>query len=170
MASADHRRSSASSGPGVAARARWPGRSPHSGFVVPAADQGQRDQPDRLLRARAGSVNFHRRLLDKAGVRTLDTDPEALAPARSARRRIPLSGPSCASGWTKEFAEHPRLVIKDPRMVWFHDLWLAVAPQVDVEPKFVIMLRHPAEVSSEPSASTTTSARCRGSPGGSTSR
>jgi hypothetical protein len=43
--------------------------------------------------------------------------------------------------------EQPRLVVKDPRSVWFSDLWVDVARELGVEPAFVTMLRHPAEVS-----------------------
>jgi hypothetical protein len=118
----------------------------HSGFYVPAAIKGNQTNPTGFFEPR-WAVNFHRRLLDKAGVRTLDTDPEALG-----RLERTTSDPAIRAElreWLeKELSGHPRLVIKDPRMVWFHDLWMAVAPQVGVEPRFVIMLRHPAEVSS----------------------
>ena len=90
-------------------------------------------------------VDFHKELLAKAAVRTLDTDPEA--PARvegvlraPARRRL--------AGWLEErAAQQPQMVVKDPRIVWFRELWLSAAEEVGLEPRFVTMLRHPAEVS-----------------------
>jgi hypothetical protein len=44
--------------------------------------------------------------------------------------------------------QHDRLVIKDPRLVWFRDLWVGVAEELGTAPASVIMLRHPSEVSS----------------------
>jgi hypothetical protein len=118
----------------------------HSGFYVPAAIKGNETNPTGFFEPR-WAVNFHRGLLDKAGVRTLDTDPQALARLERTTQD-PAVRAELREWLEKELTGHPRLVIKDPRMVWFHDLWLAVAPEVGVEPKFVIMLRHPAEVSS----------------------
>jgi hypothetical protein len=146
VASADHRELVCVLGPGRSGTSTMAGTLAHSGFYVPAAIKGNETNPTGFFEPR-WAVNFHRRLLDKAGVRTLDTDPQALA-----RLERTVQDPAIRAElreWLeKEFAGHPRLVIKDPRMVWFHDLWLAVAPEVGVEPKFVIMLRHPAEVSS----------------------
>ncbi len=146
MASADHRQLICVLGPGRSGTSTMAGTLAHSGFFVPAAIRGNDTNPTGFFEPR-WAVNFHRRLLDKAGVRTLDTDPDALARLERTTQD-PAVRTELREWLEKEFAEHPRLVIKDPRMVWFHDLWLAVAPQVDVEPKFVIMLRHPAEVSS----------------------
>ncbi len=92
-------------------------------------------------------MKFHRKLLQSAGVRNLDTDPTVLArmdkvtddPKVRERLHEWLAG---------RFEEHRRLVIKDPRMVWFRDVWVDVAGDFDVVPRFVVMLRHPSEVSS----------------------
>lgn len=146
MALADRRELICVLGPGRSGTSTMAGTLAHSGFYVPAAIKGNETNPTGFFEPR-WAVNFHRRLLDRAGVRTLDADPKALA-----RLERPSADPAIRAElreWLeKELAGHPRLVIKDPRMVWFRDLWMAVAPDVGVEPKFVIMLRHPAEVSS----------------------
>jgi hypothetical protein len=146
VAPADHRELVCVLGPGRSGTSTMAGTLAHSGFFVPAAIKGNQTNPTGFFEPR-WAVNFHRRLLDRAGVRTLDTDPQALARLERTTQD-PAIRAELREWLDKELTGHPRLVIKDPRMVWFHDLWLAVAPDVGVEPRFVIMLRHPAEVSS----------------------
>ena len=146
MASADHRELVCVLGPGRSGTSTMAGTLAHSGFYVPAAIRGNETNPTGFFEPR-WAVNFHRRLLDKAAVRSLDTDPEAFGRLERATSD-PVTRAELRDWLDKEFAEHPCLVIKDPRMVWFHDLWMAVASEVGVAPRFVIMLRHPAEVSS----------------------
>lgn len=133
-------------GPGRSGTSTMAGMLAHSGFFVPAAIKGNETNPTGFFEPR-WAVNFHKRLLDEVGVRTLDTDPSALG--RIERTTADPKVRDELRAWLEtQFAEQPRLVIKDPRMVWFHELWLAVAPDLDVTPTYVIMLRHPAEVSS----------------------
>jgi len=133
-------------GPGRSGTSTMAGTLAHSGFFVPAAIKGNETNPTGFFEPR-WAVNFHKRLLDEVGVRTLDTDPAALG--RLARTTADPKVRDELRTWLEtQLADHPRLVIKDPRMVWFHDLWLAVAPDLGVSPTYVIMLRHPAEVSS----------------------
>jgi hypothetical protein len=132
-------------GPGRSGTSTMAGTLAHSGFFVPAAIKGNETNPTGFFEPR-WAVNFHKRLLDEAGVRTLDTDPAALG--RLARTTADPKVRDELRTWLEtQFADHPRLVIKDPRMVWFHEMWLAVAPDLGVSPTYVIMLRHPAEVS-----------------------
>ena len=44
------------------------------------------------------------------------------------------------------FAEHPELVVKDPRLSWFLGLWRVAAIRTGATPVFATMLRPPAEV------------------------
>jgi hypothetical protein len=117
-----------------------------SGFDVPKAIEGKDSNPSGFYEPR-WVVNFHRDLLRKVDVRTLDADPDAL------EQMAPVLGdPQVRAelrGWLEErLSEHERLVIKDPRLVWFRDLWIDVAGDLGHEPGFVFMLRHPSEVSS----------------------
>lgn len=117
-----------------------------SGYTVPQAIKGNKTNPLGFFEPR-WVVNFHRRFLNKAGVSTLDTDPAALALLE--RAVAPPEVRSELLDWLRaRLASDQRLVIKDPRMVWFKSLWLDVARELGIEPRFVIMLRHPAEVSS----------------------
>jgi hypothetical protein len=133
-------------GPGRSGTSTMAGTLAMSGFDVPKAIAGKESNPSGFYEPR-WVVNFHRDLLHKVGVRTLDADPDALeqmAPVLDdAQVRAELRT------WLKErLAEHERLVIKDPRLVWFRDLWVGVAGELGQEPGFVFMLRHPSEVSS----------------------
>jgi hypothetical protein len=117
-----------------------------SGFDVPKAIAGKESNPSGFYEPR-WVVNFHRDLLHKVDVRTLDADPDAM------EQMAPVLGdPSVRAElrtWLEErLSEHERLVIKDPRLVWFRDLWVDVAGDLGEEPGFVLMLRHPSEVSS----------------------
>src|SRR3954453_4808166 len=96
-----------------------------SGFDVPKAIAGKESNPSGFYEPR-WVVNFHRDLLHKVNVRTLDADPDAL------EQMAPVLGDAQVRSelrtWLKErLAEHERLVIKDPRLVWFRDLWVVVA-------------------------------------------
>jgi hypothetical protein len=133
-------------GPGRSGTSTMAGALFHSGYQVPQAIKGNPTNPSGFFEPR-WVVNFHRRLVRANGVRPLDTDPDAI-------RR--LDDVVCDEKVRKELYDwlaprlerHGRLVIKDPRMVWFRDLWLHAAARLDVDPRFVIMLRHPSEVSS----------------------
>ena len=51
------------------------------------------------------------------------------------------------SEWLEpHFAEHPELVVKDPRLSWFLGLWRVAAIRTGATPVFATMLRPPAEV------------------------
>ena len=45
-----------------------------------------------------------------------------------------------------QFAEGPELVVKDPRLAWFHGLWRSAALRCDAAPAYVTMLRPVTEV------------------------
>lgn len=133
-------------GPGRSGTSTMAGTLAMSGFDVPHAIAGKESNPSGFYEPR-WVVNLHKRLLREVDVRTLDTDPDAMdkmAPV--------LSDPEVRAEmrtWLEaRLAEHERLVIKDPRLVWFRDLWVDVAGDLGHEPGFVLMLRHPSEVSS----------------------
>ena len=90
------------------------------------------------------TVEFQKRVLADAGVRTLDARPEAYE----------LMQPTCAkASFRDELADwfgaqlHGRqIVVKDPRSFWLRNLWVPVAGELGVDTRFLTMLRHPAEV------------------------
>ncbi|HEX5986865.1 MAG TPA: hypothetical protein VFY86_10115 [Nocardioides sp.] len=90
------------------------------------------------------TVEFQKRVLADAGVRTLDARPEA----------YDLMQPTCAKAefrdelreWFATQLKAPQIVVKDPRSFWLRNLWVPVASDLGVETRFLTMLRHPAEV------------------------
>jgi hypothetical protein len=115
------------------------------GYHVPQAIRANESNPTGFFEPR-WVVNLHKRLLGGARVGTLDPDPmalEALAALNTSDERR-----AEVRDWLEQrLSEHPRLVLKDPRMVWFRDLWVSAARDLGLDPGFVVMLRHPSEVS-----------------------
>lgn len=133
-------------GPGRSGTSTMAGALSFSGYDVPQAIRGNETNPHGFFEPR-WVVNFHRRLLQRTGVKTLDTDPGSLARIEEVTRD-PETRDQLRTWLSGRLDEHERLVIKDPRMVWFRDLWVGAAQDLGVDPAFVIMLRHPSEVSS----------------------
>lgn len=133
-------------GPGRSGTSTMAGALAHSGFVVPDAIEAEESNPAGFFEPRW--VNeLHLDLLERADVRPLDSDPEAadlvtsLLDDSDVRDRL-------RSWLAAQLGEHERLVVKDPRLVWFRDLWVSVAEELGQRPVSVIMLRDPSEVSS----------------------
>lgn len=89
-------------------------------------------------------VDFHKEWLLRAGVRTLDARPEAadIAAAMGARPRPR----AILTEWLGQQFSAPQVVVKDPRLFWFRDLWREAADSVGAEITYLTMLRYPAEV------------------------
>ncbi len=117
------------------------------GWGVPGrAIQGNPTNPEGFYEPR-WVVDFHRRWLDQRHVGTTDTSPGARRTVAKAVSVHPDARAELREWLASQLAAQPRLVIKDPRGLWFHDVWVDVMRELDVEPGFVTMLRHPAEVS-----------------------
>jgi hypothetical protein len=133
-------------GPGRSGTSTMAGVLAHCGYVVPDPIEPEESNPAGFYEPRW--VNeFHLELLERADVRPLDSDPgaaEVVSPLMAeadVRKRL--------RGWLEEqLDQHERLIVKDPRLVWFRDLWVSVAEELGQEPASVVMLRHPSEVSS----------------------
>lgn len=90
-------------------------------------------------------VDFHQQMLDEAVVHISDARPEAWAlvqeVAADQERRAELTG------WLEEqFAQATDLVVKDPRISWFLDMWSDVTADLGAVTTLVVMLRPPSEV------------------------
>jgi hypothetical protein len=90
-------------------------------------------------------VDFHTRLLGASGVLITDARPEAWSLAHAGARE-PRFHRELRRWLEQEFAEKDDVLVKDPRTLWFFDLWQQVAHEIGVDTHFVTMLRHPAEV------------------------
>jgi hypothetical protein len=90
-------------------------------------------------------VAHHDRLLEEAGVQVSDGRPRAWVETDKVCAREPERVRTAA--WLEgHLAEHPELVVKDPRLSWFLPLWRVAALRTGATPVFATMLRPPAEV------------------------
>lgn len=90
------------------------------------------------------AVDFHKRVLKQAGVRTLDGRPWAVEEMAATARDEQLA--TELDDWLAGQLPAEQLVVKDPRAFWLRDLWLGSAGRLGVQTCFLTMLRHPAEV------------------------
>jgi hypothetical protein len=132
-------------GPGRSGTSTVAGALAMSGLEVPGAPVLSDDTNPAGFFEPRWVVDLHRRLLDRAVVGTLDADPRAYERVQDSlgpRHRRELRG------WLeKRLRAQPRLIVKDPRGIWFTGLWSDVAAELGVPIGFLTMLRHPAEVS-----------------------
>jgi hypothetical protein len=132
-------------GPGRSGTSTIAGALAMTGLEVPGeAIKGNTTNPLGFYEPR-WVVDFHKEFLQAADVADLDTSPKALdrisevTSTDEVRTRL--------RDWLTERLEtQPRLVIKDPRAVWFHQLWSTTCRDLGIEPGYITMLRHPAEV------------------------
>ncbi|MEJ7795019.1 MAG: sulfotransferase family protein [Nocardioides sp.] len=113
------------------------------GIHVPQPEVAPDDSNPRGFGEPRWVVELHGRLLRQGKVQVADSRPAAwdlaadLADADT-RARV--------RRWLEEqFAVADRLVVKDPRILWFLPLWTEAARELGVEPSFVTMLRPPPE-------------------------
>lgn len=133
-------------GPGRSGTSTVAGALAKTGLEVPGrAISGNDTNPSGFFEPR-WVVDFHRDLLERARVATMDASPDAVDRAREVAE-APAVRTTLKDWLAGRLDEQGSLVVKDPRTVWFSDLWTSTARDLGVEPGFVTMLRHPAEVS-----------------------
>jgi hypothetical protein len=115
------------------------------GFHVPQPEVPPDETNPRGFAESRWVVDFHTRLLQRAGVQTADARPAAWAHAAEVAldEKVRLQLESWLAG---QFREADHIVIKDPRLSWFVPLWRRCAEDVGAAPRFATMLRHPAAV------------------------
>ncbi|QNN52685.1 sulfotransferase family protein [Nocardioides mesophilus] len=90
-------------------------------------------------------VDLHDELLARTNVQVGDARPVAWSQTGRLTERDRLQ--ARVVGWLEEqLALGDELVIKDPRLSWFLDLWRTSAVRAGAEPSYATMLRPPAEV------------------------
>lgn len=88
-------------------------------------------------------VDLHDRLLRQGRVQVADSRPVAWDMARDLADADTRAKVRC---WlTEQLGVADRLVVKDPRTLWFLPLWTEVASELGVEASYVTMLRPPPE-------------------------
>jgi hypothetical protein len=113
------------------------------GYTVPEPEVPADETNPRGFAESQWVVDFHSRLLRRAGVQTADARPSAWA--QTARVGLePDAVAELRDRLARERADH--LIVKDPRISWFAPLWRRCAGELGATPRFVTMLRHPAEV------------------------
>jgi hypothetical protein len=91
------------------------------------------------------AVDFHNELLASVDVVIEDGRPEAWELTDKVAER-PKALERLVEWLDEQFAENPRIVVKDPRLAWFFQLHRAAADQLGADVYVATMLRHPAEV------------------------
>jgi len=118
------------------------------GCYVPQPEIAPNDANPRGYFEPKWAVEYHKKVLARAGIRTLDGRPEAQA----------LMDPVTADAelleelrtWFEvqlaDRGDADQVVVKDPRTFWLRELWLQAAGALGVSTAWLTMLRHPAEV------------------------
>jgi hypothetical protein len=115
------------------------------GYTVPGPEVPADETNPRGFAESQWVVDFHSRLLKRTGVSVADARPSAWAmTARSCLDETVIAELRGWLGGQLALADH--LIVKDPRITWFAPLWRRCADELGAAPRFVTMLRHPAEV------------------------
>lgn len=114
------------------------------GFAVPQPEVPADETNPRGFYEPQWVVDFHKQIFDEIRIRTNDARPAAVRLAAEASTRPDLV--EQLTEWLLPQTAQPRVVIKDPRTFWMHDLWRTAAKAAGMEVAFLTMLRPPVEV------------------------
>jgi hypothetical protein len=115
------------------------------GFHVPQPEVVADSTNPRGFSESKWVVDFHTKLLDRAGVQVADARPKAWA--LTANVALDEVVKQELRGWLEqEFRKDENVIIKDPRLSWFLPLWRTCAEEVGAVARFATVLRHPAAV------------------------
>lgn len=131
-------------GPGRSGTSLLTGLVSRLGLYIPRPEVLANKSNPRGFSEPRWAVDFHKELLASLDVTIEDSRPDAWdRTARVTNRSQPRQR---LQTWLREqFSESSRVVIKDPRLAWFLDLYREVAVDIDVDLSVVTMLRHPTE-------------------------
>jgi hypothetical protein len=115
------------------------------GFHVPQPEVVADPANPRGYAESKWAVDFHIRLLERAGVLVADARPSAWA--HTARVGLDEGAQRQLRSWlADQFGKADHIIIKEPRLSWFLPLWRRSAEEIGASPKVVSVLRHPAAV------------------------
>jgi hypothetical protein len=114
------------------------------GFYVPQPEIPPNDANPRGYFEPKWVVEYQKKVLAQAGVRTLDGRPEAERLMAAVTTDADLL--TELRQWFATQLRGPQIVVKDPRTFWLRDLWVRAAGDLGVSTAWLTMLRHPAEV------------------------
>ncbi|KHL19274.1 hypothetical protein CLV56_2394 [Mumia flava] len=133
-------------GPGRSGTSSVAGTLARMGVDVPKPEVPPNNSNPRGFYEPQWVVDFHKDILGRANVSTLDVAPDAPEVAEKAAREG--DAPDRLREWLAgALTESRQIIIKDPRTVLLSQLWIDAATDLGVEPGFLTMMRHPAEVS-----------------------
>jgi hypothetical protein len=115
------------------------------GFHIPQPEIGADDTNPRGFGEPAWVVAYHRRLMRRLRVTVFDSRPAAWA-ATDAVAADPAVRGELRDWLAGELGQSDAVVVKDPRIGWFLQLWTGCASDLGVPASFICMLRHPAEI------------------------
>ena len=115
------------------------------GFHVPQPEVVADSTNPRGFSESKWVVDFHTKLLDRAGVQVADARPSAWA--LTANVALDEAVKQELRGWLEQqFRQSDHVIIKDPRLSWFLPLWRTCAEEVGAAARFATVVRHPAAV------------------------
>lgn len=122
------------------------------GLVVPQPEVPPDESNPRGFYEPLWAVELHKELLERVPARTNDARPDAARLVDESLDRDAVRAQVAA--WLAEHAAQADrsgragapLLVKDPRTLWFTELWCEAAAAAGLEVCFVTMLRHPAAV------------------------
>lgn len=114
------------------------------GIYVPQPEISPNEANPRGYFEPKWTVAYHKKVLSRAGVRTLDGRPEAADLMAGVTGDEDLL--TELREWFSTQLQGPQIVVKDPRAFWLRDLWDKTAVSLGVDTTWLTMLRHPAEV------------------------
>lgn len=131
-------------GSGRSGTSLFTGLAGHLGYRIPLPEVTADGSNPKGFGEPRWAVDFHDELLASIAVNAEDGRPEAWAKAAQACER-PRAQARVQAWLDDQFAQHNRVVVKDPRLSWFLTLYRLAADRIDVDLSVVTMLRHPAE-------------------------
>jgi hypothetical protein len=115
------------------------------GFHVPQPEVEADDTNPRGFSEPRFAVDFHTELLQRERVTVNDSRPKAFE--KTGKVADDDAVRSDLGTWLEgELRAADAVVVKDPRTGWFLPLWTRCATDLGADPRFVTMLRHPAEI------------------------
>lgn len=113
------------------------------GFCVPGPYLGANESNPKGFFESRWATRLHSRITSDAGISIVDSRPTAYSRAQAA---VPPGARRKLTKFLGRYAGESQLVVKDPRSVWFQNLWRESAKEAGFGIRYLTMLRHPAEV------------------------
>ena len=132
-------------GSGRSGTSLFTGLTGRLGFHIPKPEVAANKSNPRGFGEPRWAVDFHNELLASVDVVVEDGRPEAWE-ATSELAQRPEVVARLREWLEDQFAESDRVVVKDPRLAWFLELYRVACAEIGADLRVATMLRDPAEV------------------------